>query len=155
MGGSYPDLFIYALRKFGILCIGVYRYRDISCTLALNPSAKRYVVTNPPDDFRLLPTDKVRHSPHNNIISCQLIIGITNWTNVILKEVAVNFASIAFFVNFDIVKCFYYLYVFKQYFQFYSDFALNCSLKCVSGILSSTVWNCRASYCSTEKAKTT
>ena len=60
MGGSYADLFIYALRKFGILCIGVYRFRDISCTIAHNPSAKRYVVTNPPDDFRFLPTDKVR-----------------------------------------------------------------------------------------------
>jgi potassium large conductance calcium-activated channel subfamily M alpha protein 1 len=57
--GSYCELFVYALRKFGILCVGIYRYRDASCTVALNPAAKRYVITNPPDEFRLLPTDKV------------------------------------------------------------------------------------------------
>jgi len=49
---------VYALRKFGILCIGIYRFRDLTCTVAANPHAKRYVITNPPDDFRLLPTDK-------------------------------------------------------------------------------------------------
>jgi len=59
MHGSYGELFVYALRKFGILCIGVYRFRDLSCTVAVNPHAKRYVITNPADDFRLLPTDKV------------------------------------------------------------------------------------------------
>jgi len=57
--GSYGQLFVYALRKFGILCIGIYRFRDLTCTIALNPYAKRYVITNPPDDFQLLPTDKV------------------------------------------------------------------------------------------------
>lgn len=57
--GSYGELFVYALRKFGILCVGVYRFRDVACTVEQNPCAKRYVITNPPDDFRLLPTDKV------------------------------------------------------------------------------------------------
>ena len=58
MRGSYGELFVYSLRKFGILCIGVYRFKDLSCTITLNPYAKRYVITNPADDFRLLPTDK-------------------------------------------------------------------------------------------------
>ena len=59
MRGSYGELFVYSLRKFGILCIGIYRFRDLSCTIAHNPHAKRYVITNPADDFRLMPTDKV------------------------------------------------------------------------------------------------
>lgn len=58
--GCYGDLFAYALRKFGILCVGVYRFRDSSCSVTLHPCAKRYVITNPPDDFRLMPSDKVR-----------------------------------------------------------------------------------------------
>jgi len=62
MRGSYGQLFVYSLRKFGILCIGVYRFRDVSCTIAASPHAKRYVITSPPDDFRLLPTDKASSS---------------------------------------------------------------------------------------------
>jgi len=61
MRGSYGELFVYALRKFGILCIGIYRFRDLTSTVALDPYGKRYVITNPPDDFRLLPTDKVSY----------------------------------------------------------------------------------------------
>ena len=33
------------------------RFRDTS--LSFNASAKRYVITNPPDHFKLLPTDQV------------------------------------------------------------------------------------------------
>ncbi|XP_046655644.1 calcium-activated potassium channel slowpoke-like isoform X8 [Daphnia pulicaria] len=83
-GGKYGDLFVAALRNYGMLCIGLYRYKRISFiprANILNPfkfdstlvgsirfrdtsssvdaSSKRYVVTNPPDDFTLLPTDQV------------------------------------------------------------------------------------------------
>ncbi|KAL5018366.1 hypothetical protein ScPMuIL_004088 [Solemya velum] len=56
--GKYGDLFIYALEQQGILPIGIYRFRDTNETLK-SPSSKRYVITNPPEDFRLLPTDQV------------------------------------------------------------------------------------------------
>ncbi|ELU08381.1 hypothetical protein CAPTEDRAFT_138076 [Capitella teleta] len=60
--GKYGDLFAYALRTFGILCIGLYRFRDTNPTGPEKPSSKRYVITNPPDTFPLLPTDKVCHN---------------------------------------------------------------------------------------------
>jgi len=47
------------LRTYGILLIGLYRFRDTNSTVAQNPSAKRYVITNPPDDFILMSSDKV------------------------------------------------------------------------------------------------
>jgi len=56
-GGSYSDLFVAALRNFGVLCVGLYRFRDIHNSF--NASAKRYVITNPPGGFKLLPTDQV------------------------------------------------------------------------------------------------
>ncbi|BFZ03423.1 hypothetical protein BsWGS_06464 [Bradybaena similaris] len=56
-GRTYGDLFIYALRNFGILCIGLYRFRDTSESVQ-SPSSKRYVITNPPENFPLLPTDQ-------------------------------------------------------------------------------------------------
>lgn len=56
-GGVYADLFVAALRNFGVLCIGLYRFRDT--TNSFNASAKRYVITNPPYNFKLLPTDQV------------------------------------------------------------------------------------------------
>lgn len=59
-GGTYGSLFIHALRNQGILCIGLYRFRDTSAT-EKSPSSKRYVITNPPEDFKLLPTDQVSH----------------------------------------------------------------------------------------------
>ena len=62
MRGSYGELFVYSLRKFGILSVGIYRFRDMSCSIAINPYAKRYVITNPPEDFRLLPTDKASYN---------------------------------------------------------------------------------------------
>ena len=57
-GGKYGELFAAALRNYGILCIGLYRFRDTSSSTQ-SPSSKRYVITNPPDDFPLLPTDQV------------------------------------------------------------------------------------------------
>lgn len=58
--GKYGDLFVAALKSYGMLCIGLYRFRDTSSSC--DASSKRYVITNPPDDFSLLPTDQVRSS---------------------------------------------------------------------------------------------
>lgn len=112
-GGKYGDLFVNALRIFGMLCIGIYRFRDPAGNTAAAPSpghmamntrasilsnsgavtttlagpdvdqtthshhhqanatatnsnantpvgsSKRYVITNPPGDFILNPTDMV------------------------------------------------------------------------------------------------
>ncbi|XP_039278330.1 calcium-activated potassium channel slowpoke isoform X9 [Nilaparvata lugens] len=55
--GKYGDLFVSALKSYGMLCIGLYRFRDTSSSC--DASSKRYVITNPPDDFSLLPTDQV------------------------------------------------------------------------------------------------
>ncbi|XP_054269080.1 calcium-activated potassium channel slowpoke-like isoform X2 [Macrosteles quadrilineatus] len=54
--GKYGDLFVAALKTYGMLCIGLYRFRDTSSSC--DASSKRYVITNPPDDFSLLPTDQ-------------------------------------------------------------------------------------------------
>merc|ERR1719340_328824 len=56
-GRKYQDLFVASLRNYGMLCIGLYRLRDP--TIAVEASSKRYVITNPPYDFGLLPTDQV------------------------------------------------------------------------------------------------
>lgn len=56
-GGNYGDLFVSALRSYGMLCIGLCRFRDTSSSC--EASSKRYVITNPPADFTLLPTDMV------------------------------------------------------------------------------------------------
>merc|ERR1719259_1308256 len=56
-GGKYIDLFVAALRNYGMLCIGLYRFRDTAN--AFDASSKRYVITNPPTDFNLLPSDQV------------------------------------------------------------------------------------------------
>merc|ERR1719223_1082580 len=56
-GGKYIDLFVAALRNYGMLCIGLYRillFRDTAN--AFDASSKRYVITNPPTDFTLLPS---------------------------------------------------------------------------------------------------
>ncbi|XP_022237688.1 calcium-activated potassium channel slowpoke-like, partial [Limulus polyphemus] len=56
-GGTYGELFVAALKNYGMLCIGIYRFRDTSNSC--EASSKRYVITNPPADFTLLSTDKV------------------------------------------------------------------------------------------------
>merc|ERR1719320_92730 len=61
-GAKYIDLFVAALRHYGMLCIGLYRilFRDTSSSSSSgDASSKRYVVTNPPNDFNLLPSDQV------------------------------------------------------------------------------------------------
>jgi len=59
-GSTYGQLFVYALRAYGILCIGLYRLRDMPAGISHPSSSKRYVITNPPSDFLLLASDKVR-----------------------------------------------------------------------------------------------
>merc|ERR1719397_1276933 len=56
-GGKYNELFLGALRQYGMLCIGLYRFRDKANSY--DASSKRYVITNPPNDFNLLPSDQV------------------------------------------------------------------------------------------------
>ena len=70
-GGKYGELFIAALKNYGILPIGLYRFRDTNSTVR-SPSSKRYVITNPPDDFKLLATDQVSaralNRPHSRTV---------------------------------------------------------------------------------------
>ncbi|XP_035205045.1 calcium-activated potassium channel slowpoke-like [Stegodyphus dumicola] len=56
-GGKYGDVFVAALKNYGMLCIGLYRYRDTSSSF--EASTKRYVITNPPTEFPLIPSDKI------------------------------------------------------------------------------------------------
>ncbi|XP_051958296.1 calcium-activated potassium channel subunit alpha-1-like isoform X1 [Xyrauchen texanus] len=57
-GGCYGDLFCKALKTYNMLCFGIYRLRDAHLG---SPSQcnKRYVITNPPYDFELVPTDLI------------------------------------------------------------------------------------------------
>jgi len=57
---KYGEMFAHLLKSFGILCIGLYRFRDTATSIEQNPCAKRYVITNPPAEFRLLASDKVQ-----------------------------------------------------------------------------------------------
>ncbi|KAF3704334.1 Calcium-activated potassium channel subunit alpha-1 [Channa argus] len=57
-GGCYGDLFCKALKTYNMLCFGIYRLRDAH----LNPQSqctKRYVITNPPYAFELVPSDLI------------------------------------------------------------------------------------------------
>ncbi|XP_044514974.1 calcium-activated potassium channel subunit alpha-1 [Gracilinanus agilis] len=57
-GGCYGDLFCKALKTYNMLCFGIYRLRDA----LLGPAStctKRYVITNPPYEFELLPSDLI------------------------------------------------------------------------------------------------
>ncbi|KAK6111319.1 Calcium-activated BK potassium channel alpha subunit family protein [Brugia pahangi] len=54
-GSSYGQMFSTALKKHGQLCIGLYRLHD----QAAIDSNKRYVITNPPAELRLLLSDYV------------------------------------------------------------------------------------------------
>merc|ERR1719447_2058030 len=58
-GGKYNELFLGALRQYGMLCIGLYRILFRDKANSYDASSKRYVITNPPVDFQLLPTDQV------------------------------------------------------------------------------------------------
>jgi potassium large conductance calcium-activated channel subfamily M alpha member 1 len=57
-GGKYGDLFVGALRQYGMLCIGIYRFRDAN-GIADSTCGKRFVITNPPFEMNLLPSDMV------------------------------------------------------------------------------------------------
>lgn len=70
--GKYGDLFVAALKQYGMLCIGLYRFRDT--TSSCDASTKRYVITNPPDDFSLLPTDQVSLYNSMNLRGLTLIL---------------------------------------------------------------------------------
>merc|ERR1712106_384483 len=51
-GGKYSELFLSALRQYGMLCVGIYRFRDDPN--AADATTKRYVITAPPGSFPLL-----------------------------------------------------------------------------------------------------
>ncbi|XP_068111522.1 calcium-activated potassium channel subunit alpha-1 isoform X10 [Hyperolius riggenbachi] len=57
-GGCYGDLYCKALKTYNMLCFGIYRLRDAH---ASTPSqcTKRYVITNPPYEFEMVPTDLI------------------------------------------------------------------------------------------------
>ncbi|XP_049455747.1 calcium-activated potassium channel subunit alpha-1a isoform X5 [Epinephelus fuscoguttatus] len=57
-GGCYGDLFCKALKTYNMLCFGIYRLRDAHLN-APSPCTKRYVITNPPYEFELVPTDLI------------------------------------------------------------------------------------------------
>lgn len=66
--GRYGDLFVEALRLFGMLCIGIYRVKDPTGTEP-TASSRRFVITNPPGDFALMPSDLVSSPPAFSVIS--------------------------------------------------------------------------------------
>ncbi|XP_061793655.1 calcium-activated potassium channel subunit alpha-1a isoform X20 [Nerophis lumbriciformis] len=57
-GGCYGDLFCKALKTYNMLCFGIYRLRDAHLS-GSSPCTKRYVITNPPYEFELVPTDLI------------------------------------------------------------------------------------------------
>ncbi|XP_061084784.1 calcium-activated potassium channel subunit alpha-1a isoform X15 [Conger conger] len=57
-GGCYGDLFCKALKTYNMLCFGIYRLRDAHLN-APSQCTKRYVITNPPYEFELVPTDLI------------------------------------------------------------------------------------------------
>ncbi|XP_014424636.2 calcium-activated potassium channel subunit alpha-1 isoform X13 [Pelodiscus sinensis] len=57
-GGCYGDLFCKALKTYNMLCFGIYRLRDAHQSTP-SQCTKRYVITNPPYEFELVPTDLI------------------------------------------------------------------------------------------------
>ncbi|XP_051968926.1 calcium-activated potassium channel subunit alpha-1-like isoform X1 [Xyrauchen texanus] len=57
-GGCYGDLFCKALKTYNMLCFGIYRLRDAHLG-APSQCTKRYVITNPPYGFEMVPTDLI------------------------------------------------------------------------------------------------
>ncbi|XP_066549866.1 calcium-activated potassium channel subunit alpha-1a isoform X13 [Amia ocellicauda] len=57
-GGCYGDLFCKALKTYNMLCFGIYRLRDAHLNTP-SQCTKRYVITNPPYEFELVPTDLI------------------------------------------------------------------------------------------------
>uniref|UniRef100_A0A8C8MEZ2 BK channel n=1 Tax=Oncorhynchus tshawytscha TaxID=74940 RepID=A0A8C8MEZ2_ONCTS len=60
-GGCYGDLFCKALKTYNMLCFGIYRLRDAHLNTQSHTSqcTKRYVITNPPYGFELVPSDLI------------------------------------------------------------------------------------------------
>jgi len=67
-GMEYMRLVRKCLRTYGLLCLGVYRLllddviddTGVKCQRTL--TRKRYVITHPPANFRLIDTDRVPYS---------------------------------------------------------------------------------------------
>ncbi|XP_076855999.1 calcium-activated potassium channel subunit alpha-1-like [Brachyhypopomus gauderio] len=57
-GGIYGDLFRKAIKTYNMLCFGIYRLLDMPRTTETD-CVKRFVITNPPYDLELIPTDMV------------------------------------------------------------------------------------------------
>ncbi|XP_061420870.1 calcium-activated potassium channel subunit alpha-1 isoform X2 [Lethenteron reissneri] len=57
-GGCYGELFCKALKTYNMLAFGIYRFRDAHLSTN-SPSPKRYVITNPPYNFELFPSDLI------------------------------------------------------------------------------------------------
>ncbi|KAM4636740.1 calcium-activated potassium channel subunit alpha-1 isoform 5-T5 [Discoglossus pictus] len=57
-GGCYGDLYCKALKTYNMLCFGIYRLRDAHLTTP-GQCTKRYVITNPPYEFEMVPTDLI------------------------------------------------------------------------------------------------
>lgn len=57
-GKLYADLFTYALQRFGVLVLGLYRLRD-ETELTFTGTNARYVLTYPAEDTPLHRTDLV------------------------------------------------------------------------------------------------
>ncbi|XP_077406297.1 calcium-activated potassium channel subunit alpha-1a-like isoform X2 [Vanacampus margaritifer] len=57
-GGCYGDLFCKALKTYNMLCFGIYRLRDAHVNTQ-SQCTKRYVLTNPPYAFELVPSDLI------------------------------------------------------------------------------------------------
>ena len=53
----FGDLFLYALRTYNMICLGLFRLRDMQ--RLRTKSSKRYVITFPEFNFMLAPTDRV------------------------------------------------------------------------------------------------
>ncbi|XP_076855996.1 calcium-activated potassium channel subunit alpha-1-like isoform X2 [Brachyhypopomus gauderio] len=57
-GGLYGELFCKAIKTYNMLCFGIYRLLEMPPTLDTE-CTKRFVITNPPYDLQLIPTDMV------------------------------------------------------------------------------------------------
>jgi len=56
--GTYGKLFEEALTLYNLLCFGIYRFRDVDEPGA-NPTSKRYVISSPPHNFKLISSDLI------------------------------------------------------------------------------------------------
>jgi len=56
--GIYGKLFEEALLKYNLLCFGIYRFRDVDDPV-VNPTSKRYVISSPPHQFKLVSSDLI------------------------------------------------------------------------------------------------